>query len=63
MVIKKTNGSGGYGMLMGSAADEKEIEEYKAEVIKEPRDFIAQPIISLSSVSMLYGWKIKTKKG
>src|SRR6201747_949447 len=32
MVIKKTNASGGYGMLMGSAADEKEIEEYKKEV-------------------------------
>jgi uncharacterized circularly permuted ATP-grasp superfamily protein len=50
MVIKRTNGSGGYGMLMGSAATDNEIEEYKLEVLKEPRDFIAQPIISLSSV-------------
>jgi len=49
MVIKKTNGSGGYGMLMGHAASEKEIEEYKAEVLKNPRDFIAQPTISLSA--------------
>src|ERR1700753_457908 len=49
MVIKKTNGSGGYGMLMGHAAGEKEIEEYKQEVLKNPRDFIAQPTISLSA--------------
>jgi uncharacterized circularly permuted ATP-grasp superfamily protein len=49
MVIKKTNGSGGYGMLMGHAATEKEIDEYKIEILKDPRNFIAQPTISLSS--------------
>jgi uncharacterized circularly permuted ATP-grasp superfamily protein len=49
MVIKKTNESGGYGMLMGSAASDKEVEDYKKEVLKEPRQFIAQPIISLST--------------
>lgn len=49
MVIKKTNESGGYGMLMGHAANEGEIKEYKAEVLRNPRQFIAQPIISLSS--------------
>jgi len=49
MVIKKTNGSGGYGMLMGHAASEQEIDEYKLEVMKDPRNFIAQPTISLSA--------------
>jgi uncharacterized circularly permuted ATP-grasp superfamily protein len=49
MVIKKTNESGGYGMLMGSAATDEEIVKYKAEVLKDPRQFIAQPIISLST--------------
>ena len=49
MVIKKTNGSGGYGMLMGHAATEQEIAEYKLEVLKDPRNFIAQPTISLSA--------------
>ncbi|MFP5079901.1 circularly permuted type 2 ATP-grasp protein [Pedobacter sp. JCM 36344] len=49
MVIKKTNGSGGYGMLMGHAATESEIDEYKIEILKDPRNFIAQPTISLSS--------------
>jgi uncharacterized circularly permuted ATP-grasp superfamily protein len=49
MVIKKTNGSGGYGMLMGHAATEQEIDDYKKEILKDPRNFIAQPTISLSS--------------
>ncbi len=49
MVVKKTNGSGGYGMLMGHAASQEEIDEYKLEILKQPRDFIAQPTISLSA--------------
>jgi len=49
MVVKRTNGSGGYGMLMGYAASEAETEDYKNEILKNPRDFIAQPTISLSS--------------
>jgi uncharacterized circularly permuted ATP-grasp superfamily protein len=49
MVVKKTNESGGYGMLMGHAATENEIEEYKKEIAKDPRQFIAQPTVSLST--------------
>ena len=49
MVIKKTNESGGYGMLMGHTATEEEIDRYKVEILKDPRQYIAQPIISLSS--------------
>jgi uncharacterized circularly permuted ATP-grasp superfamily protein len=50
MVIKRTNQSGGYGMLMGNSAGEDEINEFKTEVEKDPRSFIAQPIIKLSTV-------------
>ena len=49
MVIKKTNESGGYGMLIGSAATEKEMEAFKMAIEDNPRSYIAQPIISLSS--------------
>jgi len=49
MVIKKTNESGGYGMLIGSAATEKQMDEFKVAIEADPRNFIAQPIISLSS--------------
>jgi uncharacterized circularly permuted ATP-grasp superfamily protein len=49
MVIKKTNESGGYGMLIGSAATEKQMDEFKVAIEDDPRSYIAQPIISLSS--------------
>ena len=37
MVIKKTDGSGGYGMLMGNKASDQEIESYLSEVNKNPK--------------------------
>ena len=49
MVIKRTNESGGYGMLMGNTASDQEIQNFKNAINAEPRNFIAQHIISLSS--------------
>ncbi|MEJ7680964.1 MAG: circularly permuted type 2 ATP-grasp protein [Segetibacter sp.] len=49
MVIKKTNESGGYGMLIGNSASEEEMETFKKAIDEDSRSFIAQPIISLSS--------------
>ncbi|MDB5014646.1 MAG: hypothetical protein JWQ25_2848 [Daejeonella sp.] len=62
MVIKRTNGSGGYGMLMGFAATEKEIEEYKLEILKDPRQFIAQPTISLSAAPCYLNGKLSPRR-
>jgi uncharacterized circularly permuted ATP-grasp superfamily protein len=62
MVIKKTNGSGGYGMLMGHAASEQETDEYKIEVLKDPRNFIAQPTISLSSAPCFINGKLAPRR-
>jgi uncharacterized circularly permuted ATP-grasp superfamily protein len=61
MVIKKTNESGGYGMLMGHSATDEQVDEYRKEVIKNPRNFIAQPIISLSSVPCFINGKIQPR--
>ena len=62
MVIKRTNGSGGYGMLMGFASTEKEIEEYKLEILKDPRQFIAQPTISLSAAPCYLKGKLSPRR-
>lgn len=62
MVIKKTNESGGYGMLMGHAATEEEITNYVAQIRKDPRFFIAQPIISLSSAPCYIKGKIQPRR-
>ncbi len=50
LVVKQTDGSGGYGMLIGPHATKKEIEEFTAKVKKNPRNYIAQPMINLSRV-------------
>jgi uncharacterized circularly permuted ATP-grasp superfamily protein len=62
MVVKKTNGSGGYGMLMGHAATDEEIADYKKEILKDPRQFIAQPVISLSSAPCYINGKTQPRR-
>lgn len=53
MVVKRTNESGGYGMVMGNKASEAELENAKKDILKDPRNFIAQPIIRLSTTPCL----------
>ncbi|HVZ32304.1 MAG TPA: circularly permuted type 2 ATP-grasp protein, partial [Polyangiaceae bacterium] len=49
LVVKAVDGSGGYGMLMGPSASAREIEEFAAKLRDNPRGYIAQPRIELSS--------------
>src|SRR6186713_2363639 len=49
MVIKRTNQSGGYGMVMGNAASPEALAQVKKAILETPREFIAQPIIKLST--------------
>jgi len=48
LVVKSTNESGGYGMLMGHQSTKAEQDEFRDKILKEPRDFIAQPVVELS---------------
>ncbi len=48
LVVKAANESGGYGMLMGPKASKAEIEKFRKQIIAEPRNYIAQPMIYLS---------------
>lgn len=48
LVVKSTNESGGYGMLMGHQASAKERSEFGEKIRSDPRNFIAQPIVELS---------------
>jgi uncharacterized circularly permuted ATP-grasp superfamily protein len=49
MVVKAVDEAGGYGMLMGPQASAAELEEFRAKIIAEPRRYIAQHRIELSS--------------
>lgn len=61
MVIKRTNQSGGYGMVMGNSASEEELEGAKAAILENPREFIAQPIIKLSTVPCFIDGKLQPR--
>ncbi len=49
LVVKETQGSGGYGMLIGPTSTPQEIETYRLRLLQNPAGFIAQPTISLST--------------
>jgi uncharacterized circularly permuted ATP-grasp superfamily protein len=49
LVVKETQGSGGYGMLVGPAASKKELEDFRRRLQANPAAYIAQPTLSLSS--------------
>ncbi|MGX5219690.1 circularly permuted type 2 ATP-grasp protein [Pseudomonas sp. S9] len=49
LVVKETQGSGGYGMLVGPASTKAQIEEFRARLIARPEAYIAQPTLSLST--------------
>lgn len=49
LVVKETQGSGGYGMLVGPAATKAEIEAFRERLKARPEAYIAQPTLSLST--------------
>src|SRR3546814_168787 len=49
LVVKETQGSGGYGMLVGPAASAAQIEDFRARLKARPEAYIAQPTLSLST--------------
>jgi uncharacterized circularly permuted ATP-grasp superfamily protein len=53
LVVKSANEAGGYGMLVGSTATETECQEFAQRIVANPRNYIAQPILSLSRVPTL----------
>ena len=58
LVVKEVHGSGGYGMLIGSCASKKEIDIFKKKILENPEDFIAQPILELSTVPIFHKNKL-----
>jgi uncharacterized circularly permuted ATP-grasp superfamily protein len=49
LVVKEVHGSGGYGMLVGPAADKSTIELFRQKIAETPGNYIAQPTLSLSA--------------
>ncbi len=50
LVLKPVDGSGGKGIVIGPRADREELDELRAKVLADPRSWIAQPVVQLSTV-------------
>ncbi len=48
-VVKAVGESGGYGMLIGPHSSQAQREEMRARILADPRNYIAQPVLSLST--------------
>ncbi|MFG6094674.1 circularly permuted type 2 ATP-grasp protein [Leptothoe sp. ISB3NOV94-8A] len=53
LVVKATNASGGYGMLVGPHATDPERDAFADQIKANPRGYIAQPTLCLSRVPAL----------
>jgi uncharacterized circularly permuted ATP-grasp superfamily protein len=49
LVVKPVNESGGYGMLMGPSSTKAQREEFRGKIEASPRNYIAQPVVTLST--------------
>jgi uncharacterized circularly permuted ATP-grasp superfamily protein len=53
LVVKAANEAGGYGMLVGTQSTQEERQEFAEKIKANPRNYIAQPTLSLSRVPTL----------
>jgi uncharacterized circularly permuted ATP-grasp superfamily protein len=53
LVVKPVDGSGGKGLVIGPAASKEELAELKGRLLRDPRGWIAQPVVQLSTIPTL----------
>ncbi len=55
LVLKPANESGGYGILIGNRATGAQLKEHARKIEEDPRNWVAQPILQLSTAPTLCG--------
>ena len=61
MVVKPVGESGGYGMLIGPQSTQAQQEEFRALILANPRNYIAQPTLALSMAPCFVDGKIEPR--
>ena len=61
LVVKPANESGGYGMLIGSNSTKRQRAEFARQIKANPRNYMAQPILNLSTVPTLCAGSIEAR--
>ncbi|MDQ1705610.1 MAG: hypothetical protein QOF18_1976 [Frankiaceae bacterium] len=55
LVLKPVDSSGGYGIVIGPAATKKQLAQTRKDLLADPRGWIAQPVVALSTVPTFIG--------
>jgi uncharacterized circularly permuted ATP-grasp superfamily protein len=55
LVVKEVQGSGGYGMLIGPQASQRELDAFRALIEADPARYVAQPTLALSTCATFVG--------
>jgi uncharacterized circularly permuted ATP-grasp superfamily protein len=61
LVVKPVEGSGGYGIVFGPSATQKELAALRRRIRHNPRGWIAQPVVQLSTVPTKVGQRLKPR--
>ena len=61
LVVKPVNESGGYGIVLGPRASKSELDEAAALIRANPRNYIAQPMLQLSTVPTFDGERLSPR--
>ncbi len=61
MVVKPVDGSGGKGLVIGPKATGEELDQLRANLRRDPRGWIAQPVVQLSTVPTLIDGQLRPR--
>jgi uncharacterized circularly permuted ATP-grasp superfamily protein len=61
MVVKPANESGGYGMLIGPHSNAKEHDKFRKLIQEDPRNYVAQPMLILSTAPVMVDTKVEPR--
>jgi uncharacterized circularly permuted ATP-grasp superfamily protein len=61
MVVKPANESGGYGLLIGNRATDDELRRTAEAIVADPRNWVAQPILQLSTAPTLCDGELRPR--
>ncbi|NAZ88275.1 circularly permuted type 2 ATP-grasp protein, partial [Kineococcus indalonis] len=61
LVVKPVDGSGGKGLVVCPDASREELDALRARVLADPRGWIAQPVVALSTVPTLAGAQLRPR--
>ncbi len=61
LVVKPVEGSGGYGIVFGPNANSRELAALRRRIRTNPRGWIAQPVVQLSTVPTKVGQRLRPR--